>query len=103
MKVFSRVHFYKTQEEGRSSPISRQGFLCPVKFIQEAIFGELFYDSRMSFPDLTKDIQLGETIEIVEMKFLSPELVLPNLKNGQNFLLWEKRIIGDGVITNIST
>ena len=39
-------------------------------------------------------------VEGVSIAFLSPEMVLPHLKVGDRFEMWERGVIGHGVTTH---
>lgn len=47
-------------------------------------------------------ISPGEHKQHVPIKFLCPELVLPKLKEGTKFYLWDMRNIAEGVVEEIT-
>lgn len=49
-----------------------------------------------------KRLTLEKQIHNLYVAFLSPDLVMPGISCGSEFLLWESGFVGEGVITDIS-
>jgi hypothetical protein len=47
-----------------------------------------------------KEIQPGDTVRDIEIKFLSPDEVLPHIRTGTKFDLWESGLIGEGEVVS---
>jgi hypothetical protein len=61
------------------------------------------YDFRMRPVDTQHSISPGETIEEVELAFLSAEEVIPHLKRGTIFSLWEGKKVGHGIVVRVDS
>ena len=69
-------------------------FGCPFAFQSE------MFECRMIFPDAGGSVALGSTAR-AQIQFLSPHLILPRLKQGDAFELWEMGTIAKGRITKM--
>ena len=91
--IIAKIHFYKTEENGRKGPITVNIFRCPAeingdKFDCAVIIGE------------NKSITPGDTVTI-PVAFLSSKIVRPMLKVGSRFTLWSLGTIADCVVEEI--
>ncbi|WP_157966673.1 hypothetical protein [Fastidiosibacter lacustris] len=59
------------------------------------------YDCRLLVQEYGKPISLGDTVENIRIVFLSPDEVIPRLKVGTRFTLWEGKTIACGEVTSI--
>ena len=91
--VVLRVHLFRTEVGGRQQKIADK-YGRPVE-----IGGELF-DCRMSVGH--EGIAPGEAAD-VRAQFLSPDLVLPLLRVGDELRLWEGRWIGTATVLGLPT
>ena len=78
---------------GRSGPTPSTFLGCPF-----GIEGE-YFDCRLDFSD-TGPLSPGGKAR-VPVVFLSPSLVIPRLRPGTAFTLWEGKIIGQGLVVEI--
>jgi hypothetical protein len=78
---------------GRSGPTPATFLGCPF-----GIDGE-YFDCRLDFSD-TGPVSPG-TKARVPVTFLSPSLVIPRLRSGAAFTLWEGKTIGHGQVVEI--
>lgn len=85
------LKLYPKSEGGKILPI-KNDYGCPAKI------GSDFFDCRIY---IENEIELGPSKGKVAIKFLSPELVKPLLKKGDKFFLWESRIFGEAVVTDV--
>ena len=92
--IFIDVEFYDTNNDGRHTPISAHQFGCIFKF------NDKYYDCRLLLQNIGI-ISPGDKKYKIPLKFLSPELIKPNLKCGDIFYLWEGRNIAQGTVTEI--
>jgi hypothetical protein len=89
-----------SKEEGspRTLPISRAwfGLGCPIEYKGHK------FDCKILLDENKIDFELG-TCRRIPLKFLWPEGIVPRLKIGDSFLLWERGVIGQGTVTEILT
>jgi len=91
----------RTEDGGRLTPISVPTYGCPVFFEGVPELSAHAYDCRMSVSDLGKPIAPGDTIDEIAMFFLSADEVLPHVRPGITFKLWEGKTIGSGTVVRI--
>ena len=82
-----------TEIGGRSIPTPPTFLGCPFGFEGE------FFDCRLDFTDIGP--MSPGTNARVPVKFLSPALVLPRLRAGSSFTLWEGKTIGRGTVVEV--
>jgi hypothetical protein len=63
------------------------------------VLNEEMFDCLLHLPE-NKEVRLGDEVE-VSMEFLSPEIVIPLLKVGKKFFLWETGMIAEGEVTKM--
>jgi hypothetical protein len=56
------------------------------------------YDCRLLVQHYGKEIYPGETVQEIQIAFLSANDVFSHIKKGAKFDLWESRKIGEGEI-----
>jgi len=100
-RVTATISLARTEEGGRRTPISAATYGCPVFFEGVPELSAHGYDCRMSFSGLGRPIAPGDTIHEVALTFLSADEVIPHLKPGVTFTLWEGRPIGRGTVVCI--
>lgn len=88
------VQFYKTEENGRKSPTAAEYFGCIF------VIGSDKHDCRLLLQAIGP-IAPGDYKKNVPIKFLYTELVMPKLKIGTKFYLWDMRNIAEGEVTQI--
>jgi hypothetical protein len=94
--IISNIKFYTTEENGRKSPTNHHQFGC-IFFVDNKM-----HDCRLLLDEIGS-ITPGEYKKNVPIKFLSPELILPILKKGLKFYLWDMRNIAEGEIIIINS
>ncbi|POP44430.1 hypothetical protein CHU32_03210 [Superficieibacter electus] len=100
--IRTTLQLYSTDEGGRRLPLlAARPFGCPLYFKDIEALAAYGWDCRIFVNLIGRDIYPGETIKDVEIAFLSADIVLPYLKTGTEFLLWEAGYIGRGIITQI--
>ncbi len=99
--VIAKVHFLSNDEGGRAQTIPLMNFGCPVFFDNVPDLSAHGYDCRLLIPEYGSPISPGDTVEQLGLIFLSPEDVLPYLRKGVRFTLWEGKAIAKGEITRI--
>lgn len=100
-RVITKLHLFSTEEGGRSKPLPTCKFGCPIYFESVPELSGSAYDSRILVNELREAIVPGGTFEEVAIAFLSEDLVVPFLKAGVKFKLWEGKIIGIGEVVRI--
>ncbi|MGO9314971.1 MAG: hypothetical protein ACLQBD_11055 [Syntrophobacteraceae bacterium] len=101
--VLTTITLFSMPRGGRISPIiPLRDFGCPVFFKNVSALSDHGYECRLLVRGLSKAIQPGETVHDVTIAFLSPEEVMPHIKVGTKFDLWEGGWIGEGEITAIA-
>jgi hypothetical protein len=58
------------------------------------------WDCRMVFPDSLGPVEFGKTVTAL-IQFMNPKEVLPTLRPGDTFQLWEMGIIATGKVKRI--
>ena len=77
-------------------------FKCPVFFKEgQNIITDQGYEARIDFSFAQAPIQLGARLNDCEIHFLSKDEIMPSLKLGVSFYLWEAGYIGEGAISKI--
>ena len=78
---------------GRSIPTPSTFFGCPFGFEGE------FFDCRIDFTDVGP--MSPGTRARVPVTFMSPNLVVPRLRPGSPFTIWEGKTVGHGTVIEI--
>lgn len=100
--ILARITLISTVQGGRRSPITPlRDFGCPVFFKNIPELADHGYDCRLLVHEAGTEILPGGSEENVAMAFLSPEKVMPHIRVGTKFDLWEGKVIGAGEITAI--
>ena len=100
--VLASLILHPTEDGGRSSPIlPDRDFGCPVFFASIPELSGHGYDCRIRAKQLEKEIRPGDSVQDIPIVFMSSEEILPYLKIGTKFCLWEGKLIGLGEITAI--
>jgi hypothetical protein len=96
--ILAEVYLFPTESGGRSEPLhsSLQYFGCPIEFE-----GEMF-DVRFDLSEKASGLMPGTTAEL-NAKFLSPELIKPRLKVGDEFRLWDGKFFGKGKVLSVQS
>ena len=101
--VLATITLFSTTNGGRVSPILPvRDFGCPIFFKNVPSLIGHGYDCRILMREVGKEILPGETAHGIGIVFLSPEEVLPNIRVGTTFNLWEGKPIGEGEIIAIN-
>lgn len=102
-KVRVTITLYSSEQKRHRGPLlpSNRFYGCPVFFKGSNELSSYGYDCRIDIDSYGKMIHPGETVHNLEMAFLSPELVMPWIICGSEFLLWEAGFMGEGIITDI--
>ncbi len=92
--IYVTVNFFSTEDDGRKLPTN------------SLMFGSIFVIDHSNFDcrlllDKIGAISPGEKKEKVPVKFLCPEIVMPKLKAGTKFYLWDMRNIAEGEVEEI--
>jgi hypothetical protein len=92
-EILAEARLIPTESGGRKTPITTVLYGCPFGI------GTEFFDMRI---DLSGAVSLspGQTAR-VPMAFVCPHLVLPRLRVGMEFTLWEGKTIGWGTVIEI--
>ena len=91
--IRAEVHLFGTDEGGRNGPTPPCQFGCLAE-----IEGE-FFDCRLQLEDIGS-LAPGTTAA-VPIRFLRSDLVLPLLKVGAQFKLWEGRYVGTATVLEV--
>jgi hypothetical protein len=91
--ILARIRFWRTVEGGRKGPTPATYLGIPFHFENE------FYESWLLL-DETGSLYPGDEA-IVPLKFLHPPGIVPKLKVGSKFKLWEGKDVADGEVTEI--
>lgn len=97
-----KIKLYETNEGGRKVSIPNMKFSCPVFFEELDSLSAHGYDCRLRFDKFSNPIRPGETVDDVEINFLSEDELFPFLKRGLQFKIWEAGFIGEGIITKVT-
>ena len=100
-RIVTKIHFYSSEDGGRSQTLPPSNYGCPVYFQDIAELSSTAYDCRILVNQHEEPITPGDTINELAIAFLSSDFVLPFLKSGVKFKLWESKFIGDGEIVRI--
>lgn len=93
-EIIADIRFYKPEDNGRKTPTASTFFSCIF------VINEDKHDCRLLLEKIGP-ISPGESKSNVPIKFLCPELVLPKIKKGSKFYLWEMRNIAEGIVLEI--
>lgn len=91
-RVFAKISLIESSDGGRSEPIPIINFGCPAFFDAEPLMGH-GYDCRLLLKEYGKELIPGRVFNKVPMAFLWEDDVLPYLKIGTKFCLWEGKTI----------
>ena len=91
--IIAEVHLFNTADGGRQGPTPHTHFGCVAE-----IAGE-FWDCRLLLEEVGR-LAPGVTAE-VPIKFLLSNVVLPMLRVGSQFRLWEGRYIGSAKVLSV--
>ena len=100
-EIFANIIFYKTEDGGRKSDLPNMRYNCPLFFEDVEALSSNGYDCRLLLNQLNEPINLGDTINDVQVLFLSEQEILPHIKIGTKFKIWESGYIGEGVISKL--
>lgn len=92
--IYVKINFYPTDKNGRKLPTD------PTFFGSIFVIDDSKYDCRLLLNTIGS-IAPGESKKNVPIKFLYPELVLPKLKEGTKFFLWDMRNIAEGEVEKV--
>src|SRR4051794_21954434 len=93
-----RVRLFPTALGGRRTAISIPEYRCPVFFDDQR---EDAYDCQLLLGEVGAILEPGGPSVIVPVTFMSPDLVLPMLRPGVRFILWEGKDIGEAVVVQM--
>lgn len=96
-EVTIRVRFGTTAEDGRKQAViikDQPLYRCVLRI------GDHAFDCRILLQN--KTLQLGESYEL-PIKFVSPDLALPNLRPGLSISLWEGKNIASGEVVTVQS
>ena len=99
-RIFAKLSFLSAEEGGRVQPIPVMNFSCPAFFDMPPL-SECGHDCRILIPELGRELFPGGVFENVPMVFVWEDDVVPHLKMGDKFKLWEGRIIAEGEVQKI--
>jgi hypothetical protein len=100
-RVIAKIEFIGSDDGGRAQPIPILNFGCPVFFEDIEPLSEHGYDCRILVPEYGRPIAPGDVVNELAMIFLSEEAVLPHLRMGSRFTLWEGKTIARGEVLRI--
>ena len=100
-RVIASIHLTRTEEGGRKQPLPPRIFGCPVFFENVPDLQAHGYDCRMLLAEHGKRIPPGGTIGEIALLFLLADEVLPHMKPGVEFSLWEGKTIGSGTVVRV--
>lgn len=100
-RVIATIHLIRTEEGGRKQPLPPKIFGCPVFFENVPELQEHGYDCRFLLAEHAEPISPGRTVDGIALLFLSPDEVLPHMKPGVRFSLWEGKTIGSGTVIRV--
>lgn len=103
-KALVSITLYSLEHERHRGPLlpDNRFYSCPLFFKGINELSSFGYDCRIYIDHYGKKINPGETVHNIYVTFLSPDLVMPWISCGSEFLLWEAGFVGEGVITDIS-
>ena len=91
--ILAEVTLLLTEEGGRAGPTLPDMFGCPLGFQDK------FFDMRMDLTEIGR-LAPGSTAK-VPIRFLCPDLVVPRLRVGSEFTLWEGKTLGSGFVIEV--
>lgn len=100
-QVIVTIEMLSTEQGGRRTPISGPFYHCPVFFQGIPELSSHGYDCRMLVSMLEGPILSGDTIGEVGLLFLSEAEVVPHMRPGVGFTLWEGKTIGSGTVLRV--
>lgn len=95
------IRLLRAEEGGRLTSISVPDYRCPVFFEGIPELSAHAYDCRMLVQEIGKPIFPGDTVDEIPLLFLSEDEVIPYLRPGVTFKLWEGKTIGTGVVLRV--
>jgi hypothetical protein len=96
--IVAKIQLLSTDRGGRRQPLPSQRFGCPVLFENLPALSGIGYDCRLMVDEWGEEIRPGDVVERIRIVFLSPDEVLPHMRPGVKFSLWEGRTIGFGEV-----
>lgn len=96
--IYIKIRFKTTSEGGRKSSINRKRPSGPDFYACPLIANDKAYECRLLIGD--KKIELGKYYKI-PVKFLEKDLVMPHLSIGEKILLWEGKVVAEGIVVEI--
>ena len=90
-----RVRLFSKEEGGRGSSLPAKTFGCPFFFEDEG------FDCRLLLDQVGTTLAPGDTV-VVPLKFLLPEYIVPRLKLGDRFKLWDGKDFAEGEVLEVS-
>ena len=100
-RVLARITLLSRSSGGRSQPIPKRAFGCPIFFDGIPQLSSHGYDARLLVHQYGQPISPGEVARGVPMVFLSADEVMPHMHPGVKFRLWEGKIIGHGEVLEV--
>lgn len=100
-KITVKITLLRSDQGGRVQPLPAGRFGCPVFFNDVPELSDHAYDCRFSISEQGRHVAPGETVENIEARFLSPDIVLPHMRPGIRFTLWEGKPIGQGLVVAV--
>ncbi len=92
--IIANIKFYSTENGGRKSAISTNFYGCIFSLEDSK------HDCRLLLENIGA-VAPGENKKSVPIKFLCADLVIPKIKAGSKFYLWEGGNIAEGVVEMI--
>lgn len=99
--ILADIALKETADGGKTIPITGPIYSCPVFFDDIAALANSGWDCRILIGEHGEPIPPGGGAHAVAIVFLSPEIVLPHMKVGVTFTLWEGRTIGSGTVVEV--
>jgi hypothetical protein len=94
-EVSARIRLFSKQEGNpKHFPICPPLYECPL------YYNDQYYDCQLILDKYDQPVELGTSFE-APVKLKWPQAILPKLKSGDSFCLWEDGIIGEGKITAV--
>jgi hypothetical protein len=100
-RVIANIRLRTTEEGGRRQSILATTYGCAVFFENVPELQEHGYDCRMLLAELGSTVDPGDSVEGVPLTFLSADEVMPHMKPGVSFSLWEGKTIGAGTVVSV--
>ncbi|HYO56160.1 hypothetical protein [Archangium sp.] len=102
-RLIASIHLKTTEDGGRATPISPALYRATVFFENVPELQEHGYDCRLARAgaDDSNLIPPGESVDEVALMFLSADEVLPYMRTGVRFSLWEGKTIGSGIVVRV--